>query len=630
MSSRRWSARPGWPRECCCCSPTVPPVVGDPPGGRRARRHAALPSGAVGGLGRSAVGLAATLAVVVLAGVWAAAHASENLARTKGSRPQRTGRVWVAQHGTMEMPTGAGVFGHLANLAYSGPAFYGAPHGTLQPQFMSGLPLVLAPAHWIGGLSWLFRANAVVGAFALLAFAAFVARAIGPRAAPFATAVLALAYPETHAFGPPYSEPLAQLLLFGGLCLLWDGGQAREGKGRAWSARRRGAGSDRMRSASMRSPTCCHWLPRSIVLRPQWPCTTAAKALTAGLFVGLVVGAVDGWVLHTRLRQRHAATSCGWSAPHSSRRTRRPVVVWVGRRPRGSDEPEAATGWEPLRRWVMPVLAVAGVRRPALRRPPALAGQRPHRREVGPLQALAAPDGRPAPHLRRGVDALARLVGRRSRDPAGRHRRRADRAPMAAGQGRSSCCRPRSPGWPWPPRAVAAVDHPGPPLGRPAFRADRAAGAGAPGDVASLVRVSERGGLFGLGARGAGADVRHDCAAGVDTYRDMASSPPSTPCVRASRPTPPCCSSTPSWPTAGRRPCATSAGCRRATSSRGRTSTWPQYSRSYGPPGRSLVLVGATAAELAGKQPPAHGRPDLPGRRAHSDQRSRRHGHRAG
>ena len=230
--------------------------------------------------------------------MWAAAHASENLVVRRDPGPNGLIGAWIAQHGTMQIPTQAGVFGHLANLAYSGPAFYGAPHGTLQPQFMSGLPLVLAPAHWIGGLPWLLRANAVVGAFALLAFAAFVARAIGPRAAPFATAALALTYPETHAMRSAYSEPLAQLLLFGGLCLLWDGWQAREGKDtRVVLAGRHGAGSDRGR------PHRCARRPAADGCRGRRARrqrrTTAAKALTAGLFGGLVVGAVDGWVLHT-------------------------------------------------------------------------------------------------------------------------------------------------------------------------------------------------------------------------------------------------------------------------------------------------------------------------------------------
>jgi hypothetical protein len=87
-------------------------------------------------------------------------------------------RAWVAQHGTMTMPTDAAVFGSNPHILFATPAFY--PHGSsLQPQFMSGLPVALAPSHWIGGIPWLLRANVVIGCFALLSFAGFVARAIG-------------------------------------------------------------------------------------------------------------------------------------------------------------------------------------------------------------------------------------------------------------------------------------------------------------------------------------------------------------------------------------------------------------------------------------------------------------------
>ena len=166
-----------------------------------------------------------TLAVVAAATVWAVLHASENLLVRRDPGPYGLVGSWVAQHGTIELPSGAAVFGHLPGIAFNSPAFYGRHGDLIQPQFMSGLPVALAPAAWIGGLSWLLKANAVVGGFALLAFAGFVARAVGPRAAPFATLVLALSYPETHAFRSPYSEPLTQLLLFGGLCVLWDAGR---------------------------------------------------------------------------------------------------------------------------------------------------------------------------------------------------------------------------------------------------------------------------------------------------------------------------------------------------------------------------------------------------------------------
>lgn len=241
--------------------------------------------------------LASTLLVVVLAGGWAASHASENLVVRRDPGPNGLTGAWIAQHGTMQIPTHAGVFGHLADLAYSGPAFYGGPGGTLQPQFMSGLPLALAPADWVGGLPWLLRANAVVGALALLTFAAFVARAVGPWAAPFATAALALTYPETHAMRSAYSEPLAQLLLFGGLCLLWDNWHAREhGSSRIVLL----AGVVLGLTEAVRIDALAELLPMAaaVVVLALMGRAKDARAFTAGLLGGLAVGAVDGWLLH--------------------------------------------------------------------------------------------------------------------------------------------------------------------------------------------------------------------------------------------------------------------------------------------------------------------------------------------
>ncbi|MDX6229833.1 MAG: hypothetical protein QOI76_3223 [Frankiales bacterium] len=240
--------------------------------------------------------LVLTLAVVVLAGVWAGTHASENLVVRRDPGPYGLIGAWVAQHGTISMPSDAAVFGHLPHIAFDSPAFYGRPGDVLQPQFMSGLPLVMAPAHWIGGLPWLFRANAVIGAFALLTFASFVARAVGPRAAPFATAVLALSYPETHAFRSPYSEPLTQLMVFGGLCLLWDAGRRRDQTSRAAGL----AGLVLGLTAAVRVDAVADLLPLAavVVVLAVGSRRRDAAGLTMGLAVGIGVGAADGWLLH--------------------------------------------------------------------------------------------------------------------------------------------------------------------------------------------------------------------------------------------------------------------------------------------------------------------------------------------
>ena len=243
--------------------------------------------------------LVLTVAVVVVATVWAALHASENVLVRRDPGPYGLVGSWVAMHGTIQMPSGAGVFGHLNGVQFNSPAFYGRRGDVLQPQFMSGLPLAIAPAEWVGGLPWLLRANAVVGGFALASFAGFVARSVGPRAAPFATLVLALAYPETHAFRSPYSEPLTQLMFFGGLCLLWDAGQRTEQTSRAVAV----AGVVLGLTTAVRVDALADLLPLAAVVvvlavgRHDHH-SADAVALGLGLVAGIGVGGCDGLLLH--------------------------------------------------------------------------------------------------------------------------------------------------------------------------------------------------------------------------------------------------------------------------------------------------------------------------------------------
>ena len=320
--------------------------------------------------------------------MWAVLHASENLLVRRDPGPYGLVGSWVAQHGTIEMPSGATVFGHLPGIAFNSPAFYGRHGDLIQPQFMSGLPVTLAPAAWIGGLSWLLKANAVIGGFALLAFAGFVARAVGPRAAPFATLVLALAYPETHAFRSPYSEPLTQLMVFGGLCLLWDAGRTRP---RAVAL----AGVVLGLTTAVRVDALADLLPLAAVVVVYALSGRArdARALPAGLLGGVAVGAADGFLLH-------------YAYIHDTRAQLRLVGVATvaGRRSASWSRYGSAGGcsqrdWQQARTRLGAVAVVvaaadrgAGLRGPAVRRPPAQPGQRPHGRRGGPAAGAGPPD----------------------------------------------------------------------------------------------------------------------------------------------------------------------------------------------------------------------------------------------
>jgi len=62
----------------------------------------------------------------------------------------------------------------------------------------------------------------IIGACAVLAFAGLVGRLAGGRWAPAGALVLAISLPEQYTSRNTFSETLAQVMLFGGLCMLAD------------------------------------------------------------------------------------------------------------------------------------------------------------------------------------------------------------------------------------------------------------------------------------------------------------------------------------------------------------------------------------------------------------------------
>ena len=98
----------------------------------------------------------------------------------------------------------------------------GAPGDRLYVQFLHGLPVTLGAAGWLGGAAAITKANAVLGGFSLLAFYALGTRLMRPLFALLATVALAVSFPQVYFARDTYSEILAQLLLLGGLWLLWE------------------------------------------------------------------------------------------------------------------------------------------------------------------------------------------------------------------------------------------------------------------------------------------------------------------------------------------------------------------------------------------------------------------------
>jgi hypothetical protein len=142
---------------------------------------------------------------------------------------------WIAGHGSLPIPVSLRAFGGAhPGLAFASTGL-AATHGGLAPQFAPGLAIVEASGWWIHGMSTAGLASPVLGALAVLTFAGLAGRLAGPQWAPPAALVLAVTLPEQYTSRSAFTEPLAQLLLLGGLCLVVDSLTVRPA--RAWAAR---------------------------------------------------------------------------------------------------------------------------------------------------------------------------------------------------------------------------------------------------------------------------------------------------------------------------------------------------------------------------------------------------------
>jgi len=184
--------------------------------------------------------LVAVLAVVIGFGVLAFATSASDVVVRRDPGSYSVSAFWLANHGTVEMPAHAASFGGASpNLVLVSQGFY-QQGSHIVPQFMTGVPILLAIGGWINGITGILHVNAFIGAFALLAFAGLVARLVAPAWAPLAVLTLALAQPVLDTMRATYSEPAAQLLMIGGLVVVIDalhvtGSAARAARVRRWA-----------------------------------------------------------------------------------------------------------------------------------------------------------------------------------------------------------------------------------------------------------------------------------------------------------------------------------------------------------------------------------------------------------
>jgi hypothetical protein len=166
--------------------------------------------------------VAATVAVAAGFAVWQIAERTQQVIVLGDPATYLQTASWIARHGSLPIPDTAEAFGGAhAGLTFASASYYPSGPG-LAPAVMVGAPLVLAAAVWLAGVPAALVITPLIGACAVLSFGGLTARLIGARWAPAAAAALALSLPEQYTSRGTFSEPLVQVLLFGGLGLLSD------------------------------------------------------------------------------------------------------------------------------------------------------------------------------------------------------------------------------------------------------------------------------------------------------------------------------------------------------------------------------------------------------------------------
>lgn len=236
------------------------------------------------------------LAVAVAFGVVEALTHSEQILVERDPASYVQFGWWLAQHGSLPVDESRWAFdGGVPGMSWNSPAFYQVGP-VIWPQFMIGLPMLLAVAKWTAGLGGMLVLNAALGGLALLAFGGLTARLVSPRIAPFATLLLGFSFPQLFVARSAYSEPLAELLVLGGLCLLLDC-RAVAGRGAVWVLA--GASGLLLGIGELVRVDVLKDLVPAIALAGVFAARRRRYARPFALFllVGLVLGAVDGWVL---------------------------------------------------------------------------------------------------------------------------------------------------------------------------------------------------------------------------------------------------------------------------------------------------------------------------------------------
>jgi hypothetical protein len=251
------------------------------------------------------------VAIAVVFAAWQAAFHSQFVIVQLDAASYMQFGSWISQHGSLPIPTDSAAFGNSTGITFASAAFYQVG-GHLVPQFMAGLPMLLSLGFWAGGARTAVLWAPVLGGLGIFTFGGLVARLVGPRWAPLGALAMAVTIPELYVSRNTYSETLAQILFLGALALWIDSQRTDRGADDAGRWRSNWRGHSRSASHVLAGvsgllfgitllvridgpadilfiiPYC-----GLLVLRRQ----RQVLALTAGLLVGTLYGAVDAGYL---------------------------------------------------------------------------------------------------------------------------------------------------------------------------------------------------------------------------------------------------------------------------------------------------------------------------------------------
>ncbi len=114
--------------------------------------------------------VAATVAVAVVFAVWQIAEKTEQIIFLRDPSTYLQVGYWLAHHGSLPIPTEVAAFGGShPGLSFASVNYY--PRGSgIVPQFMTGMPVVLAASVWLGGVPAALVTTPLIGACAVLSF----------------------------------------------------------------------------------------------------------------------------------------------------------------------------------------------------------------------------------------------------------------------------------------------------------------------------------------------------------------------------------------------------------------------------------------------------------------------------